>query len=159
MAEILRAEGLNAFQVDQLANQTATSLATYPVVILAQTTLTATQAALFGSYVVNVGLLVAMLPDAQLASGFGLGSIGGATTEGYLLPSASSPLTAGITQQTLRFQGSADDYTLNGGTTVATLYSSETTPTSFPAVVTSSFGSGQAVAFAYDLAQTIAYLR
>jgi hypothetical protein len=40
LGEILHAEGLNAFQTDQLGNLTAPELASYPIVILIQTTLT-----------------------------------------------------------------------------------------------------------------------
>src|SRR6266849_4189814 len=44
LGEILRAEGLNAFQTEQLANVTPAVLASFPQVILTQTSLSANQA-------------------------------------------------------------------------------------------------------------------
>jgi hypothetical protein len=109
LPEILHAEGLNSFQVDQLANQTATSLASYPIVLLAQTTLSASQATLFTNYVNGGGTLIAMRPDPQLAPIFGIVAAGGTTSEGYILTSQNSSVSSGITHQTLRFHGSADN--------------------------------------------------
>ena len=42
---------------------------------------------------------------------------------------------------------------------LAQLYSNATTSTSYPAVVAANSGSGQAVAFTYDLASNVAYTR
>jgi hypothetical protein len=53
----------------------------------------------------------------------------------------------------------ADNYTLAGGSTVATLDANETTATPYPAVVVNTFGNGQAAVFSYDLAQTVVYIR
>ena len=55
----------------------------------------------------------------------------------------------------------ADRYTLNGATSVATLYSNATTATTNPAVTLRSVGpnGGQAAAFTYDLARSIVYTR
>ena len=39
LGEILRTEGFNGYQTDQIANLTSTELASFPVVLLAQTTL------------------------------------------------------------------------------------------------------------------------
>ena len=61
----------------------------------------------------------------------------------------------------MQFHGTADNYTLNGATAVATLYSSSTTATTNPAVTLRSVGSngGQAAAFTYDLARSVVYTR
>jgi hypothetical protein len=61
--------------------------------------------------------------------------------------------------QTLHFRSTADRYTLNGATSVATLYSNPTTATTNPAVTTRAVGSGTASAFAFDLAMSIVYMR
>jgi hypothetical protein len=105
------------------------------------------------------GSLIAMRPDPQLAAVFGLQKASGTTSEGYLLVNASNPISSGITNQTLQFHGTADNYTLNGGTSLATMYTNATTATSFPAVVTNTLGSGRAAAFTFDLAQSVAYMR
>ena len=62
---------------------------------------------------------------------------------------------------TIQFHGTADRYTLNGATAVATLYSNATTATANPAVTLRSVGSsgGQAAAFTYDLARSVVYTR
>ena len=61
----------------------------------------------------------------------------------------------------MQFHGTADRYTLSGATGVATLYSSESTATTNPAVTLRSVGSsgGQAAAFTYDLARSVVYTR
>jgi hypothetical protein len=65
----------------------------------------------------------------------------------------------GIVNQTMQFHGSADRYTLNGASALATLYSSATAATTNPAVTLRSVGSGKAAAFAYDLATSVVYTR
>src|SRR5258708_6947644 len=52
--ELLTTEGLNGFQIAQLADLTSTFLANYDVVILPHLSLTSAQAALFQNYV-NAG--------------------------------------------------------------------------------------------------------
>ena len=71
------------------------------------------------------------------------------------------PRAPGSTAQTLQFHGTADRYTLNGASTVATLYSDAATATSNPAVSLRDVGTGggQAAAFAYDLARSVVYTR
>ena len=80
------------------------------------------------------------------------------------LPQASTPPPApgaGIVGQTMQFHGTADRYTLNGATAVASLYSNATTATVNPAVTLRSVGSngGQAAAFTFDLARSIVLTR
>ncbi len=61
----------------------------------------------------------------------------------------------------MQFHGIATAYTLNGASSVATLYTNPTTATSNPAVTLRSIGTngGHAAAFAYDLATSIVYTR
>ena len=65
----------------------------------------------------------------------------------------------GIVGQTIQFHGPADLYTLNGASSIATLYSNASTATTFPAVTLVNAGAGQAAAFTYDLARSIVYTR
>ncbi|HYW87424.1 MAG TPA: fibronectin type III domain-containing protein, partial [Chloroflexota bacterium] len=160
LGEILRAEGINSFQTTAPSNVTAAYLANFPMVILPRTaTLTSAQVTMYSNYVSAGGTLLALRPDPQLASVFGLTAAAGTTSDGYLLVNSTNPVSAGITNQTLQFHGIADQYTLSGATSLATLYSDATTATTFPAVVTNTFGSGRAAAFTFDLAQSIAYTR
>jgi Domain of unknown function (DUF4082)/Bacterial Ig-like domain/Bacterial Ig domain len=157
--EILRNEGLNEFAMTDIASVTATTLAAYDVVILAKATLTPTQASMFATWVNGGGNLIAMAPDAQLAATLGLTATGTTLAEGYLLINTAAAPGAGLVNQTIQYHGTADRYTLNGATSVATLYSNATTATVNPAVTTRSVGTGSASAFTYDLATSIVYTR
>jgi len=160
-AEILRAEGLNEFATADLSTVTATTLASYDVVILGTTPLTASQVTMFTTWVNGGGKLIAFRPDAQLAGLLGITSTPNTTAEGYVKVDTTAGPGAGITDQTIQYHGTADQYTLSGATSVATIYSNATTPTSGPAVTLRSVGAlgGRAAAFTYDLPRSIVYTR
>jgi subtilase family serine protease len=161
-AEILRAEGLNAFDVKNIGSVNATVLGGYDVVILGEQALTATQATMFSDWVTNAGgNLIAMRPDADLYGLLGVTAAGGTLINLYYKVDGSAAPGAGIVTQTMQFHGTADKYTLSGATAVATLYSDASTATANPAVTMRSVGSngGHAAAFAFDLARSIVYTR
>jgi Domain of unknown function (DUF4082)/Bacterial Ig-like domain/Purple acid Phosphatase, N-terminal domain len=155
--EILRAEGLNAFAAADLASVTSATLAGYDVVVLGQTALTAAQVTMFTNWVNGGGNLITLRPDKQLAGLLGLTATTGTLANQYLKVATTSGPGVGITDQTIQFHSTADRYTLNGATTVATLYSSPTAATANPAVSLRSVGTsgGQAAAFTYDLARSV----
>jgi hypothetical protein len=165
LGEILRAEGLNAFDQAELNNLTAAQLAQYDLAILAQTPLSSAQARLFNAYVAGGGALLAMRPDAQLNSLFGLSGSAGTLTNGYLQIQNNAVFNNaapgyGLTPATLQIHGHADQYALApGAVMLAQLYSTATVSTVYPAVVAASSGSGQSVAFTYDLPSNVAYTR
>ncbi len=154
--EILLAEGLNHYAIREIGTVTATVLAGYDVAILGETTLTSAQVTMLTDWVNAGGNLIAMRPDPQLAGLLGITTASGSLSEGYLLAPSQ-----GIVNQTIQYHGTADHYTLNGATSLATLYSNATTATAHPAVTLRSVGSsgGQAAAFTYDLARSIVYTR
>ena len=157
LGEILRAEGLNSFDVVNLASLTAPQIAQYQVAVLAETPLTSGQASLFSNYVSGGGYLIAMRPDAQIKGLFGLNTPSGTQTDGYLKMSGTGP-SQGLSTVTLQIHGTSDRYsTVVGAIVQAQMYSNATTSTPYPAVVTSSSGHG--TAFMYDLARNIAYMR
>ena len=160
-AEILTAEGLNAFEVRDVGQVSAATLSGYSVVILAPTALTAAQAASLSSWVEGGGNLIAMRPGGTLAGLLGLGSDTGDLDNGYLRVNTASVPGAGITSETMQFHDRADRWTLAGATRVADLYSNATTATSNPAVTLRSVGTagGQAAAFTYDLARSVVQTR
>src|SRR6185436_3972457 len=122
LAEILRAEGINSFQVAQLSATTSSSLANFSLVVLAETPLTASQATIFSNYVAGGGRLIAMRPDAKLLPVLGLTADGTSTTEGYLSINAGSVTGAGFPVTTLPFHGTATNFIADpGATTLATL--------------------------------------
>jgi FlgD Ig-like domain len=157
--EILRAEGLNEFDVKSTAALTAATLAGYDAVVLAAA-VNDTQAGAVTSWVNDGGSLIAMRPGANLASLLGLSAAGSALSNGYLKVDTGSAPGAGIVGETIQYHGAADRYTLTGGArAVATLYSDATTSTSNPAVTTRTVGEGHASAFTYDLAQSVSLTR
>jgi hypothetical protein len=153
--EILRAEGLNEFDVKSPTALTAGTLAGYDAVVLAAP-VTSAQADALSAWVTAGGNLVAMRPGAQLATLLGLTASGGTLANGYLKVDTGSAPGTGIAADTIQYHGTADRYTLTGGArAVATLYSNATTATSNPAVTQRDVGSGHATAFTYDLAQSV----
>ena len=160
-AEILRAEGLNEFTASDISNVTASTLGNYDVVILGEMPLSAAQVTMLSDWVNAGGNLIAMRPDPQLAGLLGLTAASGTISDAYLKVNTSSAPGQGIVGETIQFHGTADRYTLNGATGVATLYSDATTATSNPAVTLHSVGAngGQAAAFTYDLARSVVYTR
>jgi hypothetical protein len=159
VAEILRAEGLNAYTVAQLSALTTNDLSGQPLVILAETPVTDAQATLFSNYVNGGGRLLALRPDTRLAALFGLTPANETQTDGYLKIDTSQPSGQGLPTETLQIHGEADRYTLNGATAIAGLYSDATTATAHPAVTVASADQGRAAAFTYDLAKNVVYFR
>jgi hypothetical protein len=159
--EILRAEGMNEFSTANIASVNATVLDSYQEVILGEMSLTSSQATMFSNWVQSGGNLIAMRPDSDLASLLGISPLGTTLSNAYLQLNTASGPGVGLTDQTIQFHGAADAYSLNGATSVATLYSNATQATTSPAVTLRSVGNqgGQAAAFAYDLAKSIVYTR
>ena len=158
-AEILLAEGLNEFALKDISSVDSGTLANYDVILLGETALTADQVTLLTAWVNAGGSLIAMRPDKQLAGLLGLTDALRTITNAYLLVNTSSGPGVGIVGQTIQFHGVADQYTLNGATSLATLYSDAQTSAGNPAVTLRSVGSGQAAAFTFDLARSIVMTR
>ena len=141
LGEILRAEGLNAFDRVELSSVTAAQLAQYDVAILAQTPLSGAQASMLSSYVSGGGALLAMRPDPQIAGLFGLNASAGTLSNGYLQIQTAATFNGatpgfGLTSATLQIHGVADQYTtVAGAVMLAQLYSTATSSTPYPAVV------------------------
>ena len=90
--------------------------------------LTAAQVTMFSDWVTAGGNLIAMRPDKQLATLLGLTDASSTLADAYLLVDTDGT-GAGIVNQTIQFHGTADRYTLNGATSIATLYFDATTAT------------------------------
>ncbi len=162
-AEILRAEGLNAFAVDDAGGAIdAATLAGHRVVVLAQRALGDADVAALTAWVQAGGNLIAMRPDPKLAPLLGLAGSGTGTVEqGYLDVDGSSAPGKGITDVPMQFHGVADRWIVNGARTVATLQDANGAETGSPAVTLRSVGTqgGQAAAFTYDLAASVVLTR
>ena len=157
--EILLNEGLNAFTVQDVSTVSATTLNNYDVVILAEMQLTSSQVSMLTTWVNNGGRLIAMRPDKQLASLLGISVTSNTLSNAYLAVNSTSGPGVGIVADTIQFHGTADLYTLSGATSYATLYSGPSSPTASPAVTWMAVGAGQAAAFTYDLARSVALTR
>ena len=160
-AEILRAEGLNAFTAMDVSQVTPAVLASYQVAILGEMPLSAPQVVMLSDWVTAGGDLVAMRPDKQLAGLLGLVDAAGVRQEAYLRVDTGHAFGAGVTGDSMQYHGFADLYTLGGATAVASLYANAATATSNPAVTIRHVGSsgGQVAAFTFDLARSIVYTR
>ena len=110
-AEILRAEGLNEFDVATRALDAAT-LAGYEVASSAQTAADDAQVSMLTNWVQNGGKLIAMRPDTKLASLLGLSLSGGTLSNGYLMIDTTRAPGAGIINHTMQFHGTADRWTV-----------------------------------------------
>src|SRR5215212_419100 len=160
-AEILRAEGLNAFKVTDIANVTPALLAGYDAAIVGDMSLTAAQVSTLTTWVQGGGDLITMRPDKQLAGLLGLTDAGATLGNAYLRVDTTRRPGQGIAGETMQFHGAADRYGLNGATALATLYSNASTATSAPALTVRDVGTngGSAAAFTYDLARSVVLTR
>jgi fibronectin type 3 domain-containing protein len=161
LTEILRNEGLDSFTTVDVSLLSAFALSGFDVVILGDMALTAAQVSTLTTWVNAGGNLIAMHPDKQLAGLLGLTATNGTRSNAYLKIDTSAAPGAGIVGTTIQYHGPADNYTLNGATAVATLYSNASTATSNPGVTLRSVGSsgGQAAAFTYDLPRSVVLTR
>lgn len=163
LGEILLAEGISSFETITIGTLSAASLTDRDLLILAETPLSPAQAALITSYYEAGGRVLAMRPAAPIAGLFELGSAAGAQDSAYLRVITDAQVNGeapgqGITAETMQYHGTAALHTtLEGAVTVAQLYSDATTPTAFPAVV--STPDGRATAFTYDLARSVILTR
>lgn len=160
-AEILRTEGLSAFTLGDISSLTPAMIAKYDVLILGQMTLSDAQATTISNWVVEGGNLIAMRPDKKLAGLLGLTDAGDTLAEGYLRVNTTNGPGVGIVGETIQFHGTADRYTLEAASSLATLYSNASNATVNPAVTVRKVGAngGHAAAFTFDLARSVVYTR
>ena len=160
-AEILKAEGFNEFQIDSITDAVInlSYLQNFDLVILGKTTVTEPQKTMLSEYVEAGGNLIAFVPDKQLDGVFGINYTEGAVSEGYIKTVPNSIQSGGITTELMQFHGTAGKCKLNGGTTIAELFVDKNSPEGFPAAVINDFGKGHAIAFLYNLPQSIVYTR
>ena len=163
LGEILRAEGLNEYSVQDLSTVTLGDLQSHDVVLLSETSLSVAQASIFTEYVNGGGRLIAMKPDEQIASLFGLGSKVGSLSSGYVKFDGAADWNftmpgSGLANQPMQVHVEMDQYNPGiGMVAIANIFLDASTPTSYPAVVGSP--SGRTAAFVYDLPKNIVYTR
>ncbi|WP_263418332.1 Ig-like domain-containing protein [Terriglobus albidus] len=163
-AEILRNEGLNEFDVEDITQLSAQELASHDIVLLGEMPVDTSQIQILAGWVRSGGTLIAMRPSRKLAESFGFNP---PTSEadkavqhgGYLRINSKTPAGAGLIQQAIQFHGDADLFTADKTTVFATLYTDAKTATQFPAVSSVTLGAGNVIVFSYDLAKSVVYTR
>jgi hypothetical protein len=154
LPEILRAEGLNSFNVIDLGALNAGALTNVRLVVLAEMPLSGGDVTTLTNFVNGGGRLVAMRPPSSLNTLLGIADGAGSTVNGYTLIDQAGP-GAGLQNVTLPFKGDARHMTLGGAAAVAALHSPAGAPTGFPAVVR----FGRTAAWSFDLARSTAFTR
>jgi len=158
--EMLKTEGFNEFRMDSLTDKTKLGyLKKFDVVVLAETPVTDLQMEMIARYVKEGGSLIAFRPDKKLSDIFGMIGREATVEEGYIAINPNEDIGKGITSESLQIHGEADQYDLKGGVKIADLYKDGTTATGWPAVVMNDYGKGHAMAFVYNLPQSIVYTR
>ncbi len=159
--EILKTEGFNEYELDSMSDPSVNLkyLKQFDVVILSQTSVTPAQKEMMASYVKDGGNLIAFRPDKKLSDIFGINDAGGTISEGYIAVNKNSVEAKKITPESMQFHGTADKYKLAKGKLIASLFSDANTNSGLPAVVSNNYGKGHAVAFLYNLPQSIVYTR
>lgn len=162
-AEILRNEGLNEFDVEDMTQVSEADLAKHDIVLVGEMPIDDGHIRMLTDWVRGGGRLVAMRPAEKLAESLGLSlsteGDGAVQHGGYLQISSRAPAGAGMVQQAIQFHGDADRFVSDKATVLATLYRDGRTATRYPAVSSIQVGSGSAIVFSYDLARSVVYTR
>jgi hypothetical protein len=166
--EILRAQGYTSFKAADITEVEAnpSMLNNYDVILLGEMKLNLSDVSLLNAWTIKGGTLIAQRPSALLYPLMGITS-GGSIADNYkntylLVDTTTGKPGAGIVSETIQYHGVADLYNVLPGTTsLATLYSSATISTPYPAITSVSVGNegGNAIAFAFDLAKSVVLTR
>jgi hypothetical protein len=161
IGELLSTEGFHEFTTDSLGSTTVSPsyLKRFDIVLLGQTPVTDQQQSMLTTYVEGGGTLIAFRPDKKMSALFGIAKMDGVISEAYLSVDSANRIGKGITVETMQFHGEGDRYELADGLPVASFCSDEHTATDFPAVVIHASGEGQAIAFLYNLPESIVLTR
>lgn len=161
-AEILRAEGLNAFLVVDAASLSPSLLDQHTVAILGDFALSDSQESLLTEWVNHRGgQLIAMRPRGAILSVAGLTPSGATISNGYLAIDTADRPGRGLVADTIQYHSVADVNALNGARAIAALYADAENAAGAPAVTLHDAGytGGKVATFAFDLARSIVYTR
>ncbi len=160
-AEILKAEGFNEFELESLnsKNLTLDRLKKSDLVILAECDIEPARAEMLKKYVNDGGTLIAFRPNLSLSELFGLEPTREELNEGYLQLDPVSKVGKGLTSKPMQFHGTADIYRVNTATALAVFLEGKDDTITYPGVVRQNYGQGHAIAFLYNLPQSIVYTR
>ncbi len=159
LGELLRAEGLNGFRMEELSNVNETLLAQSGVVILTSCSVTEKTRDLLANYVAGGGQLIILAPETIWEPLIGLTPLPSGLLDGYLKLVITQDVSHGLPAESFQFHGAARHWVNAGAQTLATLYSDAISPTGFPAVALHHHGKGRVVTFSFDLGESIATTR
>ncbi len=164
LVEILRAQGYTAFKAVDITEvrNNSVNINDYDVILLGNfNNITTADVTLLTAWTNAGGTLIAQRPSSLLLPLMGVTANISPTHDQYLkVNTTAGQPGAGIVNQTIQFHGTMDHYTMLAGTTaLATLYQDANTNTIFPAVTSVNVGLGKAIAFAFDLANSIVFTR
>jgi hypothetical protein len=159
--EILKTEGFRGIEIDSLNSEkiSVSYLSKYDLVILTESKIDQKKERIIREFVKKGGNLIAFRPDPELAGLFGIKSKQGILSEGYMRVDPTTIQGKGIVPNALQFHGTADLYTLDAGQEIAALYSDRQSEEGYPGVISNSYKKGHAIAFLYNLPQSIVYTR
>jgi hypothetical protein len=157
IGEILIAEGFNEFQLDSLDSKrvTLSYLKQFRLVLLASCSVSASQSTTLQSYVSAGGNLIAFRPDKKLSELFGIVDAEAIFRESYLSIDTTTDIGKGLSNSSLPFHGSGDTYHLKNGKKICSFLINTVGEAEFPAVAFNDYGQGHALAFLYNLPQSI----
>ncbi|MBN1479665.1 hypothetical protein JXA70_05290 [candidate division KSB1 bacterium] len=160
-AEILKAEGFNAFTLESPYSKKLTPfyLKKFDLIFLAECKPESAITEIIEGYVHQGGNLIAFRPDSSLSRLFGIKPTNEEIIEGYIRIDPTFEAGKGLTSKTMQFHGTADIYSIKTATNLAALFAEKTDDTTFPAVVRHNYGAGHAIAFLYNLPKSIVYTR
>lgn len=154
LAEILWAEGLNAFSTARLGDVDPRWLSQFACVMVSAGQCSPAQSQMLANYADQGGQLIVFQPEGSLAVQLGLDAAPDWVAEGSLWTEALHPLAAGITPQPISLHVNAGIYTPQGAEVVAWLGGQAR-----PALMLRRLGAGMVAAWAYDLAWNIVLTR
>lgn len=160
-AEILRTEGFNTFRLDSPHDKKITPeyLQGFDIVILTAMQVDDSERTLLQDFVRNGGKLIAFRPDQALDELFGIKGMNGKLSDAYIAIDNKTGIGKGLRPETLQFHGEADKCALSTGHAIASFYKDAETSAELPAVVMNAYGNGKAIAFLYNLPESIVLTR
>ena len=154
LAEILWAEGLNAFTAARLADASPALLEPFACVLVSAGECSPETSGMLANYAAQGGKLIVFQPEGNLARELGLDDPAETISEGTLWTESLHPLAAGITQQPISLHVRAGLYAPEGAEILARLDGHTQ-----PGLFLRRLGSGMVAAWAYDLAWNIVLTR
>lgn len=159
LAEILRLEGFADFVEAELATLDAAKLAAHDLIILPRLSPTSAAADLLENYLLNGGKLIALMADPHFVRRFGVTSTWRTLDNGWLQPNGQSTMLAGLCCESLQIVTATLGWHVDEEITVLAQVGSSPEVAENPAIIHCKVGQGEAIFFAYDLAQAVARLR